>query len=119
MNIDNKIESFIRIQRLKKLALFLIPLIITTIAAFLIVDSQNVGDWEQKEISGVMTSVTSLERETGNRYIIKVRIDTGDIVKIIVERIALYKQGQEIILNQSLNTNTGATKYRYLRAKNT
>ena len=117
MNTSSKIDSIARKQKLKKLAIFAAPIIFSILTVLLIISTQGGGDWKQSEVSGLMTSMIPIEMETGNRYIIRVRLYTGEVVQIKVDRYALYSEGKAVILNQSLNTENGAVKYRYLRAK--
>lgn len=117
MNTNSKIDSFERVQRIKKLGIFIVPIIFAAIGAFLIISTQSGDTWKQSEVSGVMTSMTPLEQKTGNRYIIRVLLNTGEVVQIRVDRYALYSEGKDVILNHSFNTSNGASKYRYLRAK--
>jgi hypothetical protein len=111
---NDKIDSILRKARFKRAGILSIIFVCILLVAYFIIN-QPVGKIQQTEIVGVMQGVQVAQGYGDTSYRVTVKLDTGKLIFIDVDRVALYRKGKKVVLNESYDLDNERTFYRYLR----
>lgn len=115
MNQTNeKIDSILRKDRFKRAGILSIILVFVLLIVYFIIN-QPVGEIRQTEITGVMQGVQVAQGYGDTSYRVTVKLENGKFIFIDVDRVALYRKGKKVVLNESYDLDNERTFYRYLR----
>jgi hypothetical protein len=111
---NDKIDSILRKDRFKRAGILSIIFVCILLVAYFIIN-QPVGKIQQTEIVGVMQGVQVAQGYGDTSYRVTIKLDTGKLIFIDVDRVALYRKGKKVVLNESYDLDNKRTFYRYLR----
>jgi hypothetical protein len=115
MNQTNeKIDSILRKDKFKRAGILSIIFVCILLVAYFIIN-QPVGEIKQAKIIGVMQGVQVAQGYGDTSYRVTVKLENGKLIFIDVDKVALYKKGKKVVLNESYNLDNERTFYRYLR----
>lgn len=115
MNQTNaKIDSIFRKDKFKRAGILSIVFVSFLFVAYFIIN-QPVGKIKQIEIIGVMQGVQVAQGYGNTSYRVTVKLENNKLIFINVDRVALYRKGKKVVLNESYDLDNERTFYRYLR----
>lgn len=116
MNTTNeKIDNFARREKLKNI--FIVSFLIVTVAAIsgYIFISHDPNDWSNQEVFAEIVSFRAVESQWGHRYSVQVLLENGEMAKVSIERISEIKKGRKVLLNKTVNLDSGRATYSFIR----
>jgi hypothetical protein len=73
------------------------------------------GGGTKVEVTGVVVAPFEQPSDTGNSYYMRVRIESGEEVRVPISRSLLVRPGKTVVLTKTSGTRIGAVWYRFVR----